>query len=614
MFQIKRIERLAACWLVLGLWNGIAASGATEPAYERETPHPPISHVQLSVPEKTWLNKELYTTEPGHYEVLIWDHAENPRAMPKGFNVEEEVRELVRHHIDWYNVGTPRKPEEIAKLRRWFETTGMRVGLGFPRTDTVQQALKDGALPANPSEVTQGKKPKVAWIDPHYMAASLRVIEEEYGKKENFNWVRAIHFQDEPSGEIPYYDISLQSGMYLRKDWDKEVRASFGLGKWGLPASNWDTNSPESRLAYQRFWSKEFNNYQRTMADALRARHPELTVWSANFWFNKWSDLLFDYSEMGGFLDAIVTDSYVTQQELDAPGRGRWNAGFVTKIVGDLAQKPVYDHIQVIEYHGATPSSEDIREYASQVLRAGGQGIVYYAVDMPQYRYVRYSDPVRWAAMMDVADQIHVLPKLKIPARDTTGIWVSQETLATTGPRVKDNDPYAAYVLFGETIGAPFRYLSDWGVERKGSPEFDDLRIIYVATNARFVPRGVREPLGRWIRGGGVLVLVAPDSFTRQIGGTTFASWKEALGVSGKPKVHEHFKEWPFGEGRVLLLKDNFWKLGVWDDASQVAQLRELQAEYGGGMDEPIWRFRLPAPEHSGSPSTPDSVEEKKKE
>jgi hypothetical protein len=613
MVRIRQFEKLAMCCLALWLWTGTAVLGATEPAYEHETPQPAKSHVQLSVPEKKWLGEELYTTEPGHYEVLIWGHAETPRAMPERFDVEEEVRELARHHIDWYSGQTPKDTSAYAKFNRRFEATGMRVALGFPRVNIVEEALKDGALPSNPSEVSQGKKPKVAPIDPHYVAASLRLIDDQFGNKENFSWVRAIHFQDEPSGEIPYYDISPQSGMPLLKEWDKQVKESFGLGKWGLPVSNWDTNIPESRLAYQRFWSKEFNNYQRAMADALRVRHPKLTIWSANFWFNKWADLLFDYGEMGGFLDAIVTDSYVTQQEIDVPGRGRWNAGFVTKIVGDLAHKPVYNHIQAIEYHGATPSPGDIREYASQVLRAGGQGIVYYAVDMPQYKYVRYTDPARWAAMMEIADQLHVLPRLKLPAHATTGIWVSQETLATTGPRVKDNDPYVGYVLFGETIGAPFRYLSDWVVERKGAPEFGDLKIIYAA-NARFVPHGVREPLSRWVRNGGVLVLTAPDSFTRQIDGTSFASWKEALGVSGKPKGHEHVEEWSLGEGRVLLLKESFWKMGVWDDAPQVARVRELQVQYGGGMDEPIWRFRLPAAGRSACQLMPDSSKNEKQD
>lgn len=594
------------CWLILWLWINAAALGATEPAYEHETPTPAKPDVQLSVPEKKWLGKELYTTEPGHYEVLIWGHAETPRAMPENVNVEDEVRELARHHIDWYTGQTPKDTGAYEKFRQRFEVTGQRVALGFPRVSIVEEALKDGALPSNPSEVNQGKKPKVAPIDPHYVAASLRLIDKQFGKDESFPWVRAVHFQDEPSGEMPFYDISPHSGMPLLKEWDREVRASFGLGKWGLPVSNWDTNVPESRLAYQRFWSREFNNYQRTMADALRARHPELTIWSANFWFNKWADLLVDYGEMGGFLDAIVTDSYATQQEIDVPGRGRWNAGFVTKIVGDLAHKPVYNHIQILAYHGATPGPEDIREYASQVLRAGGQGIVYYAVDMPQYKYIRYTDPARWATMMEIADQLHVLPRLKQPVHATTGIWVSQETLATTGPRVKDNDPYVAYVLFGETIGAPFRYLSDWGVERKGAPEFGNLKIIYVA-NARFVPRGVRESLSRWVRNGGVLVLTAPDSFTRQIDGTAFASWKEALGVSGQARVCASYEEWSLGEGCVLLLNDSFWRMGVWEDASQVAQVRALQVQYGGGMDEPIWRFRLPASDHSASLSTPDS-------
>ncbi len=66
------------CCLALWLWTGTAILGATEPAYEHETPQPAKSHVQLSVPEKKWLGEELYTTGTGHYEVLIWGHAETP--------------------------------------------------------------------------------------------------------------------------------------------------------------------------------------------------------------------------------------------------------------------------------------------------------------------------------------------------------------------------------------------------------------------------------------------------------------------------------------------------------------------------------------------------------
>lgn len=604
MLRIRLTISLLLVCLGQSLWAGSKVLAAAEPAHEQEAPQPPKPVIQLSVPEKKWLGEELYTSEPGNYSVMIWGHAETARAMPEKFDVEEEVCELARHHVDWYDGATP-AAKGFEKLQKRFETWGMKSALGFPRWDTVEQALTNGASPSNPTEVKDGKKVKVAPIDPQYVAASLRVIEEQYGEKVNLDWVRAIHFQDEPSGEIPSYDLAPKANMALAKDWDKKVRESFGAGKWGLPLTNWDKTVPQTRLAYQKFWAREFNNYQRTMAQALRARHPKLTIWSANFWFNIGADLLFDYGEMGEFLDAIVADSYATQQEKSAPGRGRWNAGFTTKMVGDLSHQPVYNHIQVIEYHGATPTPEDIREYASQTLRAGGQGLIYYAVDMPQYKYVRHTDSVRWATMMDIGDQLHTLPRLKLPGHLTTGVWISQETLATTGPRVRDNDPYVAYVLLGETIGAPFRYISDWGVERKGASEFGDLKIIYVA-NAKWVPAGVRDRLTRWVKDGGILVVTKDDSFTQQIDGTTFDTWREALGVTGKPVSGERFDKWSVGKGQVLALKDNIWKMGIWDDSQRVAQVRELQVKYDGGTDEPIWRFRLPvkaAPVKTTAPS-----------
>src|SRR5262249_1735846 len=155
------------------------------------------------------------------------------------------------------------------------------------------------------------------------------------------------------------------------------------------------------------------------------------------------------------------------------------------------------------------------------------------------------------------------------------GVWISQETLATTGPRVRDNDPYIAYVLFGEAIGAPFRYISDWGVERKGASEFGDVKILYVA-NARFIPKGVRDRLSDWVKKGGALVITKDDSFTQQIDGTTFNSWREALGVTGTVTTNDQYTAWSLGKGQVLALKENIWKMGIWDDTQRVAQVRDL--------------------------------------
>src|ERR1035441_9983558 len=115
-----------------------AAWGATEPAHETEIPVPAKPHVQLSVPEKKWVANELYTSAPGNYEVLIWGHGEVAKAMPENFDAEEEVREVAKHHIDWYTVGTP-KFAAIAKYRQRFEALGLREAIGFPRSDTVEQ-------------------------------------------------------------------------------------------------------------------------------------------------------------------------------------------------------------------------------------------------------------------------------------------------------------------------------------------------------------------------------------------------------------------------------------------------------------------------------------------
>lgn len=585
------------------------SADAQEPFYESEGAARSKAGPELSVPQKAWLNRELFLNEKGNYSALIWGHAAVARAMPEKFNLNDEVQELAANRLDWYSCFTPGTPSEMDRFRSWFLQTGMRVSMGFPSTSTEDEAIRLGAQPANPAMVAAGKKPRVAPIDPYYVQASKNLIEARFGANEDLRFIRSVHFQDEPGGALPYFDIGTKWRTPLTAEWEEQVRATAGEGKWGLPKDNWDTTEPEARLAYQKFWAVRYNDYQREMAKMLREKHPEIEIWSANFWFNKGSDLLWDYDEMGEFLDAVVVDSYATQQELDFPGRGRWNAGYVTKIAGDLSKKPVYNHFQAFEYKGAVPRVADIYEYASQTIRAGGMGVIYYAIDMPAYKYIRYTDPARWHALLDIANQLRALPKLRFSATTPTAFWVSQETLATTGPRVKDNSAYAAYVILGEVLGVPFRYVSDWAVARRGDAELEQFRIIYVGP-ATWTPENVTQRLIDWVKRGGTLVLSDPSAFTRQMAGANFLSWKEALEIVAEPQsVGEKGEEWPLGQGSIIVLQQNPWQMGAWETMpKQLDLIRRLQITKGGGIDEPIWRFRLQPTEGKPEPISTQQV------
>ena len=95
------------------------------------------------------------------------------------------------------------------------------------------------------------------------------------------------------------------------------------------------------------------------------------------------------------------------------------------------------------------------------------------------------------------------------------------------------------------------------------------------------------------MRPAGHLLLTQPDSFTRQIDGTSLPDWKKALGIAGDSKKQDGCEEWSDGEGRILLLAQDPWVMQGWTEPGKVQLIRGLQAKFGGGMDEPIWRFRL---------------------
>ena len=133
------------------------------------------------------------------------------------------------------------------------------------------------------------------------------------------------------------------------------------------------------------------------------------------------------------------------------------------------------------------PVPEDIREYASQVLRAGGQGVIYYAIDMPQYKYIRYTDPVRWATMMEIADQLHTLPRLSCRATPRR-VFGSARRLSPRPGLASGTMIPTSRMSFSEK---PSAHLSvtyrTGGWNAKVRSEFGDVKILYVA-NAKYVP------------------------------------------------------------------------------------------------------------------------------
>ncbi len=282
-------------------------------------------------------------------------------------------------------------------------------------------------------------------------------------------------------------------------------------------------------LAFNRYTGEKYLAYRAEQARLIRQLDPNGLV-SPNSY--AWIDgfIPWDYTVLADFADVVELDPYTSYDEVQTPGRGRYNHGFGTKLMADLTGKRIRTIIQAFPYRGYDPLPEDVWTWSTQALRAGATDLTLYAENNPRSRR-----PKVFAGMLAIAKALRGT-RLPAPPVDPAHVIVyatasegQGQPLKTFGerPRTVADQLYTTYSALGELAHSAFVFDSDTRLVR------DPARLARATT--MWLPRG--ETLDRpfvdatiaWVRNGGTLIVTDSDAFTRAPDGSSLADLRDVL-------------------------------------------------------------------------------------
>lgn len=530
--------------------------------------------------------------------------------------------------------------------REMTQKHGVRYDVWTEGGASISAGLKNGAELLNPSGKALGRRPSLSWVDPKYVEAQAAYLRKIGKDLRGEPFVGYYYGKDEPTIHIPEGEPG-RWGTYGQA-MAAEVRDRYGYGRFEVPqpgtkAFENDPNKPLRWIAYNRWVNDRFAETRCALRAALRESDPSARYSPADFWFMSGFGP-YDFSRLAPCTDLMEIDPYASSAERRR-GRGVYNHGFGAKLVSDLTDKPVRVIAQAFDYAGYDMSPEDLREWVSQAMRCGASAISYYTMDRP-----RATHPDRWKMMLHLSRVLTRMKRIDIPRDADTAVLYCLNTHMSHGYSTGGDQVYAAHALVGELAGSWFRFISDTQLER-GERKLDGYKVVYLPLG-RYMTTETAAMIEAYVRGGGVLVCGDAEAFACDLAGNSTtetrvrilgvdaagprkadsvvlktAAWGLAKGTTlrlfgielwgekspgrarelkvvapgvevlgtypdGAPAIVSR----ALGKGRVITFAANPFAPQVTVDKSQwPALVRGLQKELGCKVDQPIWRFVLPA-------------------
>ena len=413
---------------------------------------------------------------------------------------------------------------------------------------------------------------------------------------------------------------------------DAEIRNEFGFGKYGMPQSH-KAPDPFARIAFRRWANARLTQTYARTYPLIKKINPKLVMVAPNCSSRVPA---MDFEAMTPYFDLVINQS-VSAPKTFAEQLG---TGADTKATVDLSECPVWAAVQ----HLAAPDPEAIREQYSQVFRNGGQGLFIHAPEWMdrEFEHLKYSNPERWRALLEIADTVTQMKKVKLPDSDTAMLYASDTYLAYDVPKMDYDDHmqmYSAYATLGPCVGSWFTFVSDRQIDR-GVTDLKQYKALYIPL-ATYQRRSVLDKVDEYVRDGGVVVCTDPTAFTWDINGEPLSSrWEEITGVRiGKPRVDAAFARtvvcefprldtpttvsFPQPAIELALMDESVKLLALFPDGSpaitvrkhgkgyviffaadpfashdrnrgMIQLVRNIQLAAGAKIGRDIWRFKLP--------------------
>jgi len=420
---------------------------------------------------------------------------------------------------------------------------------------------------------------------------------------------------------------------------DRQVRETFGGGKWGFPKGNRSHDpNPYKWIALYRWTNAGLRARQRRLYELVQKRAPHLVVVSVNPSGGLYPS---EYSLM-----APYADLFTHQVGYPDGGSHRWRAavGCVTKVMSDLTGKEFWPcaHIERYNYPDATPA--EVVEELSQVFRNGGTGLHLFLPDtggdgrlVGDTRTTWFGSPRRYHTIMAITRLLRIMPKLKFPEYERTAIFYNDDTLGARphdGPMTTPATIEACYTMLGPVARSWFKFIDC--PQLLSMPSLRDRFDIIYAPVAKYQRPEIVDRLRDFVTAGGTLVCGDPAAFeTDHLGNPTVTARTQLFGVTvgdrlesaelilrdpalGKELTLEGdaFRLTPaanteilatygdgspavtanaVGKGRAIFFGANPFRLGHVPDAAWRSFFTAWVKAMGAPIGLDIWRFKLPA-------------------
>ncbi|MCC6423978.1 MAG: hypothetical protein IT447_10905 [Phycisphaerales bacterium] len=428
---------------------------------------------------------------------------------------------------------------------------------------------------------------------------------------------------------------------------DSEIRENYGFGKYGIPSSQ-EANEPFARIALGRWVNDRLTQTFKTTYQKVKQINPKLVVLGPD---PSGAVPPLDMEAMTPYFDLMCNQSWYGP----APYTQQLATGADTKATVDLSECPVWGLV----HHTAALDLDAVREQYSQVFRNGGQGIILLGVEWydRELGHPKFINPAKWQAMLEIADTVASMPKLKLPQADTAILYASDTYLTLWPAKMSTSEHpqmYSAYASLGPSVGSWFKFVSDRQIDRD-QRKLSDYKLLYIPY-ATYGRQNVLEKIEAYVDGGGIVICADPTAFTWNINGEKLRErWQALTGVTyGSPRTGnlvattlKHgllakttaFKmNFPSkGMEMKAIVGTNIEPLAKFDDGGlaiaahahgkglvisfaanpfdtrdnnrSVDELvRAIQLASGARVDQDIWRFMLPPFKNVTMPSEPDGV------
>ncbi|HEY3265838.1 MAG TPA: beta-galactosidase trimerization domain-containing protein [Armatimonadota bacterium] len=462
--------------------------------------------------------------------------------------------------------------------------------------------------------------------DPACRKASLDSIREYMPALADVTW--GVYTADEL--ELVTQTNACQLFWNYQKDYpririvDREIKARFGFGKYGIPLSSSDTN-PYRWRAFNAWVAEQMVTFQSDVYHTVKALNPRLKVIS----IDPTALLTYPQDRTRWRCDIMTNQTYA------GGASDRCRGGWAVKMLVDLSGAREVWPCMHIENYPACFDGDAVLEELSQAVRNGASGWHFYPCDVDGNLsdHSFFADEPgareRWNTVAAITEQARSMKRPIFPKPDFAILYSADTYGSQPGLLGQSTEHEFAYTQLGATPRAWFKFIDDLGISRN--------QVQLSQYKAVFVPLGKYERLDAakalvdYAKRGGALVSGDPEIFSNSIDGSDISSLRaKCFGVKlgarrtasyvkcGSARLPVYGKAFNvsitkdaralavypdgrpaivlgrYGRGQTVYFAFNPFSPKAISEPNWKAFFKTLEKRFGIAVDQKIWRFQFP--------------------